>query len=122
METAKTVGVFLAALAIAILIAGVLGTLTSDTEEVRGGERPVPVEEAIAAFDPEEIADVLPRDAIAAIFEPALVPAATATLPETDFVIGVELAGRARAYPIRVLSAHEIVNDEIARQPFAVSW
>ena len=122
METAKAIGALLGAIVIAISVAAIVATLTSDVQEVRGGERAQPVEEAIAAFDPEEIADVLPRDAIAAIFEPALVPAATAALPATDFVIGVELAGRARAYPIRVLSAHEIVNDEIAGQPYAATW
>lgn len=123
MGTAKAIGIFLAATAVAILLAAIVGTLRSDTEEVHGTERAQPVQEAIDAFDPDEIADVLPRDTIAAIFEPTLVPAgAAASLAPDDLVVGVELAGEARAYPIRVLSAHEIVNDEILGKPFAVTW
>ncbi len=37
-------------------------------------------------------------------------------------VIGVEINGDARAYPIRLLSLHEIVNDVIGEKPVAVTW
>lgn len=43
---------------------------------------------------------------------PRLVPA--------DLVIGVVQAGQARAYPLRFLVWHEVVNDEIAGQPLLV--
>lgn len=90
---------------------------------VRGGEEAQPVAAAIGDFRPEQIVDVLPKDAIPAIDEPRLVSAAEADdVRDDDRVVGVELAGEARAYPVKVLSAHEIVNDEIAGQPFAVTW
>lgn len=90
--------------------------------EVHGGDRARPLSTAIAAFDPTEIDTILRRDAIPAIHDPEIVPGSDAELLEDEFVIGVELEGQARAYPIRVLSAHEIVNDEIAGQPIAVTW
>lgn len=43
-------------------------------------------------------------------------------LEDDELVIGVQIEGEARAYPIRVLSAHEIANDEIHGRPIAVTW
>ncbi len=37
-------------------------------------------------------------------------------------VVGVALGGEARAYPIRLLSLHEIINDTLGGQPIAVTW
>jgi hypothetical protein len=37
-------------------------------------------------------------------------------------VIGVSLNGEAHAYPIRLLSLHEIVNDDVGGIPIAVTW
>ena len=37
-------------------------------------------------------------------------------------VMGVEINGDARAYPVRILSLHEIVNDVVGGQPIAVTW
>ncbi|MDX1379229.1 MAG: DUF3179 domain-containing protein [Anaerolineales bacterium] len=42
--------------------------------------------------------------------------------PPEELVIGVEINGQARAYPIRLLSSHEIVNDVIGGEPVAVTW
>jgi hypothetical protein len=42
--------------------------------------------------------------------------------PAEELVIGVEINGQARAYPIRLLSSHEIVNDVIGGEPVAVTW
>ncbi len=41
---------------------------------------------------------------------------------EQEPVVGVALGGEARAYPIRLLSLHEIINDTLAGQPIAVTW
>lgn len=42
--------------------------------------------------------------------------------PADELVIGVEINGQARAYPIRLLSLHEIVNDVIGGEPVAITW
>ncbi|MBM4112445.1 MAG: DUF3179 domain-containing protein [Phycisphaerae bacterium] len=39
-----------------------------------------------------------------------------------DRVLGVVIGGEARAYPLRILNAHEVVNDEIAGEPVAVTY
>jgi hypothetical protein len=91
---------------------------------VVGGQREQPLERAIAAIDPGEIATVLPRDGIPAIVDPPMAPAEQAggELEPDDLVIGVALGGEARAYPIRILSAHEIVDDRVRGTPIAVTW
>ncbi|MDC1287293.1 DUF3179 domain-containing protein [Gammaproteobacteria bacterium] len=64
-----------------------------------------------------------PRDGIPALSDPKLIKAAQAEyLHPNDRVIGVVLHGEARAYPIAILNWHEIVNDEIDAQRFAVTY
>jgi hypothetical protein len=40
----------------------------------------------------------------------------------SDRVIGVTIGGRARAYPIRILNWHEVVNDTLGGRPIAVTY
>lgn len=91
---------------------------------VHGGEQEQPVAAAIQDFDASELSVVLPPDAIPALDHPVTVSAreADAELEDDDLVIGVEVKGKARAYPVRVLSAHEIVNDTVRGKPLAVTW
>ena len=65
-----------------------------------------------------------PRDGIPALDSPKFVTAAEAdrVLRDSDVVLGVEFQGVAKAYPIRILNHHEIVNDEVGRQPALVTW
>jgi len=64
-----------------------------------------------------------PRDGIPALTNPKYVPAEKADyLREEEQVLGVFLGGVARAYPTRILSWHEVVNDEFAGEPVLVSW
>ena len=73
-----------------------------------------------------EIITNLPKDAIPAILDPQFVGAAEADAVgiNQDFeqVIGLSINGDSRAYPINVLSAHEIVNDVVGGVPVAVTW
>jgi len=39
-----------------------------------------------------------------------------------DRVIGVEINGKSRAYPLDVMNVHEVVNDELAGVPIAVTF
>ena len=64
-----------------------------------------------------------PKDGIPALSKPRLITAGAATyLKPADRVIGVAIGGEARAYPIRVLNYHEIVNDKIGGKPIAVTY
>jgi len=73
---------------------------------------------------PSEIRDGGPaKDAIPAVREPQFVKPADATFLEpNDRVIGVVVGGRARAYPIKILNWHEVVDDSIAGTPLAVTF
>lgn len=79
------------------------------------------------AFSPserisEDYRQVLGRDVIAPVYEPEFLPAAKARLSPTELVMGVEIAGEARAYPVGFLNWREMVNDRIGPLPFLVTW
>lgn len=65
-----------------------------------------------------------PKDGIPAIDAPTFHSAAQETaIPDTEPVITLELAGQSpRAYPIRYLIWHEIVNDTVGGLPVAVTF
>lgn len=65
----------------------------------------------------------VPADGIPALDRPPHVAADRATfLSPDDPVFGVAFDGAARAYPTRILDWHEMVNDVVGGQPFALSW
>ncbi|WP_018257266.1 DUF3179 domain-containing protein [Halomicrobium katesii] len=68
-----------------------------------------------------EIQDVLPRDAIPSVDDPSFA-ASYFGEPEDEVVVVESDNGAARAYPIRILSYHEIVNDTVDGRPIAVTW
>jgi hypothetical protein len=74
----------------------------------------VPLEEIISGGPP--------KDGIPSIDDPEFVPAAEAELPDQEPVIGVVIDGDARAYPLRILIWHEIVNDVVGGVPVAVTY
>ena len=43
-------------------------------------------------------------------------------LPDGDLVLGLEWLGEARAYPIRMLTYHHIVNDTVAGRPVLITY
>lgn len=64
-----------------------------------------------------------PKDGIPSIDNPKFVPVAAAdNLAPTEPVIGLTVAGEARAYPLRILTWHEIVNDVIGGKPVTVTY
>ncbi len=99
---------------------------------VSAGEIPGPLKRAWPdtdfsriAIDPAEImSGGPPRDGIPAISGPEMVPAAGEdVLGPREPVMVLELEGQvARAYPVRYLMWHEIVNDEIGGIPVAVTF
>jgi len=64
-----------------------------------------------------------PKDGIPALVDPTSVPVSRAVaISPDDRVIGVAMNGEARAYPIRLLNYHEIVNDVLGGVPIAVVY
>ncbi len=71
-----------------------------------------------------KIITILARDGIPAILDPVFAaPAeALAQMDPSERVIGVSINGDHRAYPLNLLSRHEIVNDTVGGKPIAVTW
>jgi hypothetical protein len=64
-----------------------------------------------------------PKDGIPSIDKPAFKPAGEVSdLASNEPVIGLEIGGDARAYPLRILIWHEIVNDVVGGRPVTVTY
>jgi hypothetical protein len=78
------------------------------------------------------VAAGFPRDGLLALDEPGLMPADEVErrnaegrgkfLVASDRVVGVAIAGDARAYPLRLLRWHEVVNDTVGGVPVLISY
>jgi hypothetical protein len=66
----------------------------------------------------------VPKDGIPSIDDPQFAPVAERTnwLSDREPVIGLVIDGDARAYPLRILTWHEIVNDTVGGTPVAVTY
>ncbi|MBI4327135.1 MAG: DUF3179 domain-containing protein [Chloroflexi bacterium] len=64
-----------------------------------------------------------PRDGIPAIDNPKFLQAQDATfLGDSDLVIGLSRGGLARAYPLRIMLWHEVVNEQFGEEPLTVTY
>lgn len=65
----------------------------------------------------------VPKDGIPALFDPKLVTVEQADfLDKDDQVIAVTIAGESKAYPVKILNWHEIVNDSVGSKNIAVTF
>ena len=65
----------------------------------------------------------VPVDGIPALIHPAMIRAAAASyLSPSDPVFGLAVNGDARAYPLRILDWHEMVNDVVGGLPVALAY
>lgn len=83
--------------------------------------------ELIAAAGPDLRKDGLPTPTNPATiplseFDPSKRLAGVQKLLSHDRVVGVEINGQARAYPLWVMAWHEIINDELGGTPIAVTF
>ena len=86
---------------------------------------PTPTEETpIFGLIPNQIVTLLPKDAIPALLDPKFtsVESGDGQMDDFEHIIGVYINGDASAYPIRMLSRHEIVNDVVGGESIAVTW
>lgn len=64
----------------------------------------------------------VPKDGIPALNNPEIVSAVEASyLDDEEMIFGVLLNGETRAYPLRFLDWHELVNDEVGGEPVTLS-
>jgi len=102
-----------AALAVAALVlASAAAAQTLNGFDLRG-----------ALIDPEEIQrGGPPKDGIPAIDRPRFVAPDAAKMQPGERILGVARNGEAKAYPVRILNWHEIVNDSVGGEPVAVTY
>lgn len=56
------------------------------------------------------------------IDSPATIPASAAKLESGDMVLAISISGNARAYPIRAMGYHHIVNDWVGNAPVVATY
>jgi len=110
---------------IAVLLAAVLGgagAVRASPDDWRAAWPKTDFTRHSVPFD--EIVDGgPPKDGIPSIDAPRFVPAAaTHELAATEPVIDLTIGSDARAYPLRILIWHEIVNDTVGGVPVAVTY
>lgn len=102
-----------------------LALAPSDLERGPADDAPVPIVQGSSdgnEFQPQQVVPAFP-----AIVEAPHLAGDTAT-PEVvaanELVLGIELGGQARAYPINMLTGprREIINDELAGRRLAATW
>jgi hypothetical protein len=67
---------------------------------------------------------VRPRDSFPVIDPPHYLKAdqAAASMSDAEVVLGLEVNGLCRAYPINYLNDHEMVREQIAGLPLQITW
>ena len=64
-----------------------------------------------------------PKDGIPSIDDPQFATlSGSSFMTQSDIVIGLEINGEAKAYPLSILVWHEIVNDNVGGTPVAVTY
>jgi hypothetical protein len=102
---------------VAAILAVAIGVVPAGAGDGNAGDVPGESEPL-----PPGVVQIIPRGRLAAVFEPEFVPAEEAGLPDSAYVLGVEMDGEAHAYSLNLLNHHEVVNDRIGETPFAAVW
>ena len=127
------------AAALAVVALGCSGAATGGNElpaDVAGPIQSTPREDVPSALrdrfhpdHPEPLVDVsviravVAADAIPALEDPAFEPAAeVGWLAAVEPVLALEIGGDARAYPLRIMTWHELVNGTVGGVPVTVSY
>lgn len=64
-----------------------------------------------------------PRDGVPSVDRPRFAMSVKADfIADDDYVLGVTVDGESKAYPIRILSWHEVVNDQLGTRDIAVTY
>ena len=71
---------------------------------------------------PEGYRQLLSRDAILPVYNPTFLSVSATDWSDDTLVIGVELDGEAKAYPVQFLNRREMVIDWIGGSLILVSW
>lgn len=110
--------------AIAITLAACSQSAPDDSVEDSGDPRTEAASTPDPVVDPEDIiSGGPPPDGIPPIDDPKFLAPGDATfLAEREPVLAVEIGGEAKAYPLQIMTWHEIVNDTIGGVPVSVTY
>lgn len=125
----KALAAFVSILLLAMVALLVVSTIV-DPERTVSDDAVVSVADPAEVFDPVDVGDPLPsgfrqllaRDAIFPVYDPKFVPAVEAGWSDDDLVIGLEIDGASKAYPVGFLNRREMVIDRLAGIPVLVTW
>ncbi len=123
-----TVVVLVVASSLAVALGGAGATQQATPEQPAASEADFNVTDDGTRYTvrPDRLRQGCPggTDCIPSIDDPTYqsADAADGWLNEDDMVIGIEVDGETRAYPLRILNVHEIVNDEVGGTPVAVTY
>lgn len=123
----------LAVVAVALVAASCSGasdTAAGDGSRTDGWPGIVDVPNPNSVYDPVRsgvpvpagFRQLLPRDAINPVYVPTFVAASGVGWEDDALVIGVDLEGEARAYPVGFLTRREMVIDNHRGIPTLVTW
>ena len=73
-------------------------------------------------MDPDDYHQVIPRDHILPVYKPSFSPGSSVSLEPDALVIGVDINGETKAYPVGPLVYREMVNDVVGGVPLLVTW
>ena len=118
-----------------LLVLGLLALVTAACQQATSTPTPTPTATPTATPTPLVLLTPSPhtntdvdrsysrRTPFVPLDNPQLLPAQEATyLPDDALVLGLEWDGEARAYPVRMLRFHHIVNDTVAGRPFLITY
>jgi hypothetical protein len=106
----------LVALCVVIALISIARTSGSD-------EQAMPERAGFPTLEAKQMTELHPKDGIPTLDAPGYEQVAAATwLHPREPVIAVEIGGVARAYPLRIMTWHEIVNDELGGEPISVTY
>ncbi len=66
--------------------------------------------------------DIRPRTSIHALFQPKFVSVADTFLGPADMVVGVVVGAEARAYPLKMMTWHHVINDTVGTIPMMITF
>ena len=119
VETLALILVAVVGVAVVALLLSVGGETSNDAvRDLDGIYDPARAGEGL----PNGFRQLLPRDAILPIYDPQFVAASESGWPDDALVVGLEIDGDARAYPVSFLNRREIVNDHVGKTPVLVTW
>ena len=72
--------------------------------------------------DQDDYHQVIPRDHILPVYKPSFSPGSSVSLEPDALVIGVDINGETKAYPVGPLVYREMVNDVVGGVPLLVTW